>query len=362
MTLRPEQAHPFLNLLASGASAVIFLRLLIVVLILAPNSLAAHADSGLCGNAAIDPGESCDDGGLEGGDGCSSRCQIEASQTREQQKCLALLTGLTLKLTDVQSRVNSACFKNAGRGKLRDDQTLAECLAIEGERKSRGLAIKIATVQDGTPEAPGRSKCAERPDFGYVDDLILVDASLAETRRFLQELIVDPPEDVVINSTLSVNKAAGLCQRLVLRGADQLLRALLREFSHCEKKVLGDKSAPAVSAEDLEVCFAEVREDSRGRVAKMRERLMSIYDRKCAPVGVSLDEILGVDAGTTIESFASTTLVSSRCAMCRVLNATQNLRHDCDLWDDDSGNGSCVDEVLPSPRGAFVDGPTFAHF
>ena len=341
---------------------MIFLRLLIVVFILAPSPFAAHADSGLCGNAATDPGESCDDGGLEGGDGCSSRCQIEASQTREQQKCLALLGGFALKLNDVQSRVNSSCFKNAGRGKLRDDQTLAECLVIEGERKSRSLAIKTATIQDGTPAAPSRSKCSERPDFGYVDDLILVEASLSETRRFLQELIVDSPEDVVVDSTVPANKTAALCQRLVLRGADQLVRALLREFAHCEKKVLSDKSAPAVSAEDLEVCFAQVREDRRGRVAKMRERLMSTYDRKCAPAGVSLDEILGVATGTTIESFASTTTISSRCAVCRILNATQNLRHDCDLWDDDSGNDSCSDEVAPSPRGAFVDGPTFAHF
>lgn len=341
---------------------MIFLRLLIVVLIFAPSPFAAHADSGLCGNEAIDSGESCDDGGLEGGDGCSSRCQIEASQTREQQKCLGVLSGLALKLNDVQSRVNSACFKNAGRGKLRDNQTLAECLVIEAERKSRGLVAKTAMFQDGTSEAPSRSKCSERPDFGYVDDLILVEASLAEARRFLQELIVNPPDDVVVDSTVPANKTAALCQRLVLRGADQFVRALLREFAHCEKKVLSDKSSPAVSAEDLEVCFAQVREDRRGRVAKMGQRLMSTYRRKCAPAGVSLDEILGVAAGTTIESFALTTVVSSRCAVCRILNATQNLRHDCDLWDDDSRNDSCADEGSPSPRGAFVDGPTFAHF
>ncbi len=341
---------------------MIFLRLLIVVLIFAPSPFAAQAGSGLCGNAAIDSGESCDDGGLEAGDGCSSRCQIEASQTREQQKCLGVLSGLALKLNDVQSRVNSACFKNAGRGKLRDNQTLAECLVIEAERKSRGLAVKTAMVQDGTPDKPSRSKCSERPDFGYVDDLILVEANLAEARRFLQKLIVNPPDDVVVDSTVPASKTAALCQRLVLREADQFVRALLREFAHCEKKVLSDKSSPAVSAEDLEVCFAQVREDRRGRVAKMGERLMSTYNRKCAPAGVSLDQILGVAAGTTIESFALTTAVSSRCAMCRILNATQNLRHDCDLWDDDSSNDSCADEGSPSPRGAFVDGPTFAHF
>ena len=337
-------------------------RLACAVLILAVCAVSAHAQGELCGNDVTDAGETCDDGNQLGADGCSSRCQIEASQTREQQHCLSVLNGLTIKLTDVQSRASGSCFKNAGRGKLRDDQTLADCLVTEGDRKSRGLAAKIAMIQDGTPAAPDRSKCMEVPNFGYVDDVALVEASLAESRRYLQELIVAAPDDVVIDATIPENKYAALCQRLVLRGSDMVLRALLKEFATCQKSLLKDKSAPAVSAEDLEACFVAAGEDRKRRVAKMQARLRSVYQRKCAPFGVSPDVILGVPAATTIDGFISSMQVSARCAACRVLNRTENLQYNCELWDDGSANDSCFEEVPPSPRGAFVDGPTFAHF
>ncbi len=51
-----------------------------------------------------------------------------------------------------------------------------------------------------------------------------------------------------------------------------------------------------------------------------------------------------------------------RLAACRILNVTEDLRQDCDLWDDEQANQSCEVEVPPSPVGAFVDGPVFAQF
>lgn len=39
----------------------------------------ACASSGWCGNDFVDPTETCDDGNLEDGDGCSSQCQLEVS-------------------------------------------------------------------------------------------------------------------------------------------------------------------------------------------------------------------------------------------------------------------------------------------
>src|SRR5450755_2201622 len=35
----------------------------------------------LCGNGTIDPGETCDDGNVASGDGCSATCQTESGVT-----------------------------------------------------------------------------------------------------------------------------------------------------------------------------------------------------------------------------------------------------------------------------------------
>lgn len=352
----------FRLILTSGATLMHMACLTPILLILAVFAATPSAAGDLCGNNVIDLGESCDDGNHNDGDACSSRCQIEASQTKEQQKCIVVLNGLTTKLVDRQGRVNSGCFKNAGRGKLRGDQSLADCLLIEGERKSRSMAAKIAIAQDGTPQSPGRTKCPEMPNFGYADDEVLVATALAESRRFLQRVIVVPPEELVIDASVPENKYAALCQLLLLKTSDQLLRAQLKEFSFCQKRLLGDKSNPAVSAEDLEICFAQSQADAKGKVEKARARIEGIYDRKCSSFDVALNEVMGVPEDRTISAFTETVMVAGRCATCRVLNATEGLRQDCDLWDDQVTNQSCVDEIMPSARGAFVDGPVFAHF
>ena len=178
---------------------------------------SAIASGGVCGNNVVELGETCDDGNHANGDACSSRCQVEASQTKEQQKCIVVLNGLTTKLVDTQAQVSSSCFKNAGRKKLRGDQSLSDCLVIEGERKSRSIAARIKVAQDGTPQFPGRTKCPETPNFGYADDEVIAAAALAETRAFLQKLIVATPEEIVVDSTVPGNKYAALCQLLLLK-------------------------------------------------------------------------------------------------------------------------------------------------
>lgn len=43
---------------------------------------SAGATQNCCGNGTVDPGESCDDGKAESGDGCSSRCLLEGSSSK----------------------------------------------------------------------------------------------------------------------------------------------------------------------------------------------------------------------------------------------------------------------------------------
>lgn len=44
-----------------------------------PPRATGRCASGLCGNDVMEPGESCDDGNVTAGDGCSEACQLEAT-------------------------------------------------------------------------------------------------------------------------------------------------------------------------------------------------------------------------------------------------------------------------------------------
>ncbi len=43
--------------------------------------LSVHSRDIVCGDAIVDPGEECDDGGTEPGDGCDSTCKLESSES-----------------------------------------------------------------------------------------------------------------------------------------------------------------------------------------------------------------------------------------------------------------------------------------
>src|SRR6185369_9302883 len=50
---------------------------------LSPGASGGKGNNGAaaCGNGVINPNEKCDDGNRDDGDGCSSKCQIEAGYT-----------------------------------------------------------------------------------------------------------------------------------------------------------------------------------------------------------------------------------------------------------------------------------------
>ncbi len=69
--IRNRQIHIGTVTLALMIGAVMFCGILV-----SGSSLRA-ADTGICGDGGIDPGEQCDDGNLVNGDGCSNTCTLE---------------------------------------------------------------------------------------------------------------------------------------------------------------------------------------------------------------------------------------------------------------------------------------------
>ncbi|MFP6598953.1 MAG: DUF4215 domain-containing protein, partial [Deltaproteobacteria bacterium] len=67
-------------------SAALFIVSLLVL------GLAGQVQASTCGDGTLESAvEQCDDGNTANGDGCSSYCEIERTQTKAQQKCINAL-------------------------------------------------------------------------------------------------------------------------------------------------------------------------------------------------------------------------------------------------------------------------------
>ncbi|MFP6662781.1 MAG: DUF4215 domain-containing protein [Deltaproteobacteria bacterium] len=320
-----------------------------------------------CGNNHVEISESCDDGNNSGGDGCSSRCQTEASQTKDQQKCITILNNLAVKVAATQGKENLKCLKNGGKDKLPEGQSIAACLESDPKGKLVKIAAKIKVTQDGHVDDPSKTKCPETPNFAYADDEVIVAAVAAEQRAFFAEILGDDVDAAAIDLTDKAQKKLGACQQVLVRASDKILQTQLKEFLSCKKDVLKNREAPAVSAEDLEACYGAIRNDVKGKVEKARVKLADAVGRKCTAFDHAISDALQGDCAATaadVADFSECVVDAGRCAACVMFNAADNLEEDCDVFDDGTANGSCGDSggPVPSPVGAFVDGPIFAQF
>jgi len=108
-----------------------------------------------CGNGVVDPGETCDDGNLKDGDGCSSSCQVElgyfCQQTGEQRsECSAICGDLILAQGEHCEDGNSA----AGDG----------CYNCQVEPHWQCTKLSKLTTSSGLPF--GRWGCTAEPSCG----------------------------------------------------------------------------------------------------------------------------------------------------------------------------------------------------
>ena len=297
-----------------------------------------------CGNDQVELSETCDDGNTEGGDGCSSRCQIEAAQSKDQQKCIALGNTMAIKVAAAQSKENLACLKLASRGKLPEGQDFDACLEADNKSKMVKVAAKLKAVQEGKVDDPSKTKCPETPDFGYVDDEEIFAAVVDEEIRFFGELLGDDMAAAAVDATDKANKKRSLCQQIVLKASDKVLQAQLKEFLACKKDVLKYQYRPAVSAEDLEFCFSAITSDAKGKTEKARVKLVALVAKKCIAFGDEVSDVLdgacGQDTGTPAE-YSQCVVEAGLCTSCRLFNAADDLAHDCDVFDDGEANDSC---------------------
>jgi cysteine-rich repeat protein len=287
-----------------------------------------------CGDGTAGLFETCDDANIVDGDGCSSTCQNESSQSKAQQKCIKVLSSLGDKVASQQSREIADCFKDAANGKLAT--SVAECAVADRKGKLAKMAGKLSAAQDGEPDNRKKTKCVERPDFGWIEDSLMTEGITSTALLFAQELVGSDLDAVA----LSGDKTARNCQQILLKASSKMLATDLREFLVCQKGAL---AGGADTASDVGACWSTVGADAKGKRAKAADKFAKLADAKCNAAGVAFSTVAAGSCAGSVNSadFADCLKPQSVCAACQIINEMEGIGVDCDEIDDGQDNASC---------------------
>ena len=293
----------------------------------------------ICGNGAVEEGESCDEGDTADRDGCSSRCQVEASQDKDQRKCLSLQLATVAKAAKTQGKENQQCVRAAGKGKL-DALTPSECLSADRKDRLSKLVSKLEEMQTD----PDKGKCLTLPDFGYEMAAELVNGVTPEDIAFFEQGFADSADlsSTIVDATDRALKNEANCQATILKVSDKVVDTYLRNFVTCAKKGLGARaeSERIVSAATMESCWGSQSDKVEAALAKHAE----LNVKKCSEKGVDWSNVVAGECANSADEAGLASCVGeiAACRSCQMLNAGMGLAMDCDQADDGLANESCV--------------------
>jgi hypothetical protein len=260
-------------------------------------------------------------------------CSPSQPQNEAQQSCINELNKGLAKVAKAQGKDLSTCLKNASKGKL-GAQTIEACLTADNKGKvakaKQKMIIKAGSVCPADPNAP------DSPDFGATNpDTVhqaVVDSMLDMTHDIFG---LDLDGGVVI---LAASDATGSrCQTDVIKQATKCWDTKLKEFNRCKKQGLR-ATFPYDRAGDFEGCMGI---DLKGKILKACvTKLADKISGRCTGVdtaaafpGCNTGDLgeLGVCVDRWVE-----------CRVCQALNEADDLDRDCDLFDDEIDNESCL--------------------
>ncbi len=251
----------------------------------------------------------------------AGQCVVVAAQSSNQQKCITALNKGAAMAAKTQGKEISACIKSAGAGKEADPDA---CLT----RDEKG---KVAKAKGQIVSSEAKS-CGDPPDFGKVDAVAVGNFATAAELALLAD---------VFGSDLGTTAVAGVipagvavCQAAVNRAYEKVVEAKLKAFGKCKKD--GLKQGTVDSAAGLGDCADAVLSDPK--VAKLVGKLADTVASKCT--GVSLQTAFPAECASAPD-FAACVDERVECRVCLLLNDIDDLREDCDLFDDATANLSC---------------------
>jgi hypothetical protein len=247
---------------------------------------------------------------------------------KQDQKCVNSINKGAAKVAKAQAGDNVACIKNGGKGKL--SGTVENCITSDPKGKVNKAANKIKTA-----DCPGGAPPAAIPGLQTSSGAIktiMVDKDV----DLIHAVFGTDLDSVVVVSDKAVpgSKDAAKCQAAVAKAIGKCQDAKLSSFNSCKKG--GFKAGTITDAGTLEAeCMTPDIPDGKGKIGKK----CAGFDlaKKCS--GTDNDALFpgcapGVDAACLDQKV--------ECEVCKALNALDGLSRNCDEFDNDSADGSCL--------------------
>ena len=240
------------------------------------------------------------------------------------------------KVNKAQLKESERCLREYQRDKLSGPMSFNSCTIADS--KDRVQRAKERTVRREERKCDGLSV---PPPFAYTDSAT-VNASAVNAALWMNYVIFGgPPVDDSNLVTRAVDKSTAKCQHEMLKRADRLETAVLKELNRAKRKALKDDSVDSAAALEaqLEAVFSV-----NNRSKRTEDRLVRSVDRMCAVLQVPPATVFPGECGTgnpSLRHVEVCVIEAARCEACLKINAFDNLNLDCDEADDRVTNGSC---------------------
>jgi hypothetical protein len=244
-----------------------------------------------------------------------------AQMNKDDQKCVDKANNGLAKLCKTQAKENTACVKNATKGKQPDPEG---CLSAD----LKGKVAKAKTKIIGCPA----------PNPIPIDKATAENAFVDEALELAHDLF---GSDLNLAGLTTATKEEGKCAIAVIQKAGDILAEKAKAFRKCKKG--GMKLGTITDPASLQAtCLPESGiPDPKGKIAKRITKLGEAISKKCSvPLsGTQFDN--GRCAGLAGAALRDCADERVECRVCNALNAADGLDADCDEFDDGILNGSC---------------------
>ncbi len=240
----------------------------------------------------------------------------------DDQSCIVKMNKAGAKVSRAQAKDSYRCVKDAGRGSESDP---AACLVADSRGKVQSKRDKTVSVES--------SDCDPAPSFGY-SSAWLVNSSAVEETAALVYGAFGLDLDAALLGYDDSDRAK--CQASVVKASGAMLRAQLSTFTSCKKSGLA--RGDITGSVSLQACFDDLSADVRGKIESATGKLDRALSSKCAALNTATT-FPGDCAG--VSDFAACIEALAACSACRMLDRSDALSEECDLFDDGLPNASC---------------------
>ncbi len=264
-------------------------------------------------------------------------------QDKGQQKCLNKVIGKARKVSSTIINDGAQCIKKGVAGKLPDGVDAQDCLTADLKGKVDKASTKVVEQDTKFCDPPST------PDFAFVDGTTAAQWHRTEALAFFFDHY-----GTDLAATLTANAGddpGGRCTSGVAKKLRKISDTMNKEFDKCVK--LGLKDESIASTANVETCLDAINTDAKDKVAKAVSKVEGTLgsggcpDSSVASLFPGLDGVneicdrYGLSLPLSVSDLAACIGLRVKCRVCRTANAAYGLERDCELFDDDSVDGSC---------------------